>query len=81
MSNAATTISRTRAAEIIGVAPYTLKLWGMNGRGPRFMKLGREQQSRTLYRTAEIQKWQRDPTAYEQRHRGPQNDRHHNPGT
>jgi predicted secreted Zn-dependent protease len=74
------TVTRRAAAEIIGIAPATLKKW-MGHRGPRVAaKLGTTQQARTLYSLAEIQKWQRDPAAYERRHRDPSHDRRHNAG-
>jgi hypothetical protein len=75
------TVTRRDAAGIIGIKPATLKKWAIEGRGPEVhAKLGDEQQSRTLYRLAEIQKWQRDPAAYERRHRGPSHGRRHNAG-
>jgi hypothetical protein len=74
------TVTRRIAAEMIGIAPATLKKW-MGHRGPRVAaKLGTTQQARTLYAVGEIQKWQRDPAAYERRHQGPRHDRRHNAG-
>jgi hypothetical protein len=75
------TVTRRAAAEIIGIAPATLKKWAIEQRGPAVhAKLGDSKQARTLYAVAEIQKWQRDPAAYERRHRGPRHDRRHNAG-
>jgi hypothetical protein len=75
------TVSRRIAAEIIGIAPATLKKWAIEERGPAVhAKLGDSKQARTLYAVAEIQKWQRDPAAYERRHRGQRHDRRHNAG-
>jgi hypothetical protein len=75
------TVTRRVAAEMIGIAPATLKKWNIEGRGPAIhAKLGHEQQSRTLYRIDEIERWRRDPAAYERRHRGPKNDRRDRPG-
>ena len=49
------TVTRRIAAEIIGIAPATLKKWAIEGRGPAVhSKLGDEQQSRTLYSLGEI---------------------------
>lgn len=69
------TVSRRVASELTGLAPSTLKKLGSEGRGPAFIKLGTSQQARTLYRLDEIERWKRDPVAYERRHRGPKNDR------
>jgi len=66
------TVTRRDAARLIGgLSPNTLKRWAVEGRGPAFAKLGTAQQSRTLYSVAEIERWKRDPVAYERRHRGP----------
>jgi len=63
------TVPRAAAAKIIGVAPGTLRNWASASpvRGPRPIKTGPTQQARTLYAVAELQKWQRDPAAYERR--------------
>ena len=75
------TVSRRIAAEMIGIAPATLKKWAIEERGPAVhAKLGDSKQARTLYSLAEIQKWQRDPAAYERRHQGQRHDRRHNAG-
>ena len=66
------TVARRIAADLIGISPNTLRRWNVEGRGPRVAaKLGASQQSRTLYSVAEIERWKRDPVAYECRHRGP----------
>ncbi len=66
------TVPRRIAADLIGVSPHTLRRWNVEGRGPRVAaKLGTAQQARTLYRLDEIERWRRDPVAYERRHRGP----------
>lgn len=80
-TDATKTVTRRIAAEMIGVAPATVKKWNIEGRGPVIhAKLGHEQQSRTLYRIGDIEKWKRDPAAYERRNQGPKHDRRHRPG-
>jgi len=65
------TVTRRIAAEIIGIAPATLKKWAIEERGPAVhAKLGDRQQSRTLYAVKEIERWRRDPVGYEQRRQG-----------
>lgn len=69
---AAKTVPRRVAADLIGVSRHTLRRWHVEGRGPRVAaKLGAAQQARTLYAVAEIERWKRDPVAYERRRRGP----------
>jgi hypothetical protein len=74
------TVSRRVASELTGLKPATLKKMAMQHRGPAFIKLGTSQQARTFYRLDEIEKWKRDPVAYERRHQGPKHDRRHHPG-
>jgi len=65
------TVTRRIAAEIIGIAPATLKKWAIEERGPAVhAKLGDSKQARTLYAVKEIERWRRDPVAYEQRRQG-----------
>jgi hypothetical protein len=65
------TVSRRIAAEIIGIAPATLKKWMGQDRGPRIAaKLGDSKQARMLYAVKEIERWRRDPVGYEQRRQG-----------
>jgi hypothetical protein len=65
------TVSRRIAAEIIGIAPATLKKWAIEERGPAVhAKLGDSKQARTLYAVAEIERWRSDPVGYEQRRYG-----------
>ena len=69
------TVSRREASILTGLSPNTLKKMGVEGRGPAFIKLGPKQQSRTLYRIDEVEKWKRDPVGYERRRQGPKYDR------
>ena len=34
-------LNETAAARLIGVSPRSLQAWRVNGRGPRYMKIGR----------------------------------------
>jgi hypothetical protein len=70
-TNATKTVCRRIAAEMIGIAPATLKKWAIEERGPAVhAKLGDRQQSRTLYAVAEIERWRSDPVGYEERRYG-----------
>jgi hypothetical protein len=59
------TVTRRVAAEMIGIAPATLKKWSIEGRGPVVhAKIGASKQARTLYSLVEIERWRSDPTGY-----------------
>lgn len=63
------TVSRAVAAEMLGLAPGTLRNWANRKppRGPRPTKTGTTRQARIIYDLTEIEKWKRDPVAYELR--------------
>jgi hypothetical protein len=71
MTKPAPAVSRRVAAELTGLSPATLKKMAGQHRGPAFFKLGTSKQARTLYRLADLERWQRDPAGYEAKHRGP----------
>lgn len=73
MTKPAPAVSRRVASELTGLSPATLKKMAaaVPQRGPAFFKLGTSKQARTLYRLADIERWQRDPAGYEAKHRGP----------
>jgi hypothetical protein len=70
-TNPTATVTRARAAEIIGIARGTLRNWANATpmRGPTPTKTGTSKQARTLYRIDDIEAWQRDPARYEARRR------------
>jgi hypothetical protein len=45
------------AAQILGVAPATLRGWQGSGVGPRFVRQGTGHAARCYYRVADIQEW------------------------
>jgi predicted DNA-binding transcriptional regulator AlpA len=55
MSNALLSglLNTIEAAKVVGLAPQTLMILRLRGRGPRFVKLGR----RVLYDPADIAAW------------------------
>jgi len=61
------TVSRARAAEMIGRKPGTLRAWRSQTRprGPRPTMTGTAKQARTLYPVDETRDWLADPVAYE----------------
>jgi len=66
-------VPRSRAAEMIGRKPATLRAWASQQppRGPRPVKTGPARQARTLYPVQEIRDWLADPVAYEAQRRPP----------
>lgn len=44
-------------AEMLGVAPQTLRDWRMQGRGPAFLKLGHPVSGRVMYRAEDVDAW------------------------
>jgi hypothetical protein len=66
MNTTSPSVSRNRAAEIIGVSAGTLRNWACEKppRGPAPIKIGASKQARTLYSLVEIERWRSDPTGY-----------------
>lgn len=46
-------ITQEQAAAIVGVKPATLGMWRHQGRGPRYLKIGRS----AFYRPSDIEAW------------------------
>jgi hypothetical protein len=47
-------ISSAEAATLLGLAPYTLRLWRHLGKGPRYVKLGSSKQAGVVYDEDEV---------------------------
>lgn len=47
-------LGTTETARLLGVHPATLATWRVEGRGPRFVKVG---ERRVRYRREEIERW------------------------
>ena len=45
------------AAKALGIAPYTLRQWRMEGKGPPYSK-GAGRQGRVYYRVADLEAWE-----------------------
>jgi predicted DNA-binding transcriptional regulator AlpA len=45
--------TQTEAAALLGVRPQTLAAWRCQGKGPRFLKVGRS----VFYRESDIEAW------------------------
>lgn len=52
--NQSRAISSAEAATLLGLSPYTLRLWRHLGKGPRFVKLGNSKQAGVVYDEAEV---------------------------
>jgi len=64
---ATTFVTRKKAAQVLDMSPQHLANLASEcpKRGPRFTKLGDDQQSRTRYRLADVIAWGTDPKAHE----------------
>ena len=50
-------LSNAEAASLLGLAPYTLRLWRHKGKGPRYVKLGESKQANVVYVEADVLAW------------------------
>lgn len=50
-------LSSPEAAQLLGVAPYTLRLWRHKGKGPRYVKLGDAKQANVVYVEDDVIAW------------------------
>ncbi|MDO4429194.1 MAG: helix-turn-helix domain-containing protein [Atopobiaceae bacterium] len=49
-------VPSSTAARILGISPRTLSNWRVQGRGPRYVKVG-SNRSPVLYRISDIEEW------------------------
>lgn len=52
-------LNRSEAARLLGLSPQTLAVWAVEGKGPRFVKLGA---GRVRYHPDELSRFIRDNT-------------------
>lgn len=57
-------ISRRQAAEFLGLSCATLAGWGVEGIGPRFVKMSGGRSGSVRYSLLELQRFVADPQAY-----------------
>ena len=50
-------VSSPKAAAIISVKPAVLRKWRMEGKGPRYIRLGKGKKARVIYSVDEINRW------------------------
>lgn len=60
-------LSRAEVAELLRLEEATLRSWATQGRGPRFVKLGRGRSAPVLYAQEEFSAYVADPVGYEER--------------
>ena len=60
-------LSRAEVAELLRLEEATLRSWATQGRGPRFVKLGRARSAPVLYPKEEFTAYIADPVGYEER--------------
>ncbi len=52
------TVDKVGASKILGCAPRTLDNWRSQGRGPRYVRVGR----RIVYRLSDLREWMEERT-------------------
>ena len=50
-------LNNEQAASLIGIAPDTLRIWRVHGKGPKFVKLGDNKRSSVMYYEADVLAW------------------------
>lgn len=50
-------LSTAAVATLLGLRPQTLRKWRLEGRGPRYVRLGETLLSRVTYRFVDLQDW------------------------
>lgn len=50
-------LDNEQTSSLLGIKPNTLEIWRCKGKGPRFIKLGREKQSPIRYRRNDVAEW------------------------
>ena len=50
-------LSTNQAARLLGIRPQTLRKWRLIGKGPRYVRLGANQQARVSYSLEAVQEW------------------------
>ncbi|BCK58331.1 helix-turn-helix transcriptional regulator [Nocardia wallacei] len=54
-------LTNREAAAKLRIQPVTLARWRMQGRGPRYEKLGEGKSARIRYLDRDVEKWMADP--------------------
>jgi hypothetical protein len=57
MKTAVNLRTNAEAAAILNIKPNTLEIWRLKGKGPRFIKMGKEKQAPIRYDEAEVLAW------------------------
>jgi len=52
-----TLLSTADVASLLRLRPQTLRKWRLEGRGPRYVRLGESYAARVTYRLADLQDW------------------------
>ncbi len=50
-------LSTAAVASLLGLRPQTLRKWRLEGRGPRYVRLGESRFGRATYRLADVEAW------------------------
>lgn len=57
MNSSVKPLNNEQAASMIGIAPVTLRIWRVHGKGPKFVKLGDNKRSSVMYYEIDVLEW------------------------
>jgi len=58
-------LTSDEVAQLLRVRPATMAQWRWRGRGPAFVKLADGPAGKVRYERREVERWMRDPVAYQ----------------
>jgi len=50
-------IPTSQAAQMLGLKPQTLRVWRLEGKGPKYVRMGNQSHGRAYYDLSDIQEW------------------------
>ncbi|MCP4600902.1 MAG: helix-turn-helix domain-containing protein [Proteobacteria bacterium] len=53
-------LNTAQTATLLGIKPNTLRIWRVNGRGPRYFRFGDSLKSQVRYRLSAVESWLAD---------------------
>ena len=57
MNSSVKPLNNAQTASLIGIAPITLRIWRVHGKGPKFVKMGDNKRSGVMYYESDVLAW------------------------